>query len=270
FNNTSGTVNATSSTIDGNTAAGNGGGVYNTATITFTSNTITSNTAGKGGGIYNNFTATLNNNIVALNTAADGNDLLGRGSLGKAFIGTYNLIGNADGSEGIASDATNQAGSTAVPIAPILGPLQNYGGKTMTRSLLSGSPAIDKGDSPSIVLDQRGQARPYDNTLITNVGNGADIGAFEAQLAAPTSAAVSISGRVITPQELGLINAFVTLTDMQGNSRTVLTGKFGSFRFNDLMASETYILTVSSKRYTYAPQVITITEDIVGLSFNSQ
>jgi hypothetical protein len=271
FNNTSGTVNATSSTIDGNTATGNGGGVYNTATITFTSNTVSSNTAAKGGGIYNNFTATLNNNIVALNTAADGNDLLGRGSLGKAFTGSYNLIGNADGSEGIATDATNQAGSAIlpnkVPIDPMLGPLQNNGGKTNTRALNSGSPAIDTGNSPSITLDQRGQNRPYDNMLITNVGNGADIGAFEVQMAAPTAAMVSISGRVIAPQELGLTNALVTLTDSQGESRTALTGKGGRFRFTNVTAGETYIISVSSKRYTYSPQVITVNEDLTELNF---
>jgi len=91
-----------------------------------------------------------------------------------------------------------------------------------------------------------------------------------AQVLAPTAATVSISGRVITPQELGLTNALVTLTDMQGNSQTVMTGKGGGFRFTNVIAGETYILSVSSKRYTYVPQVITVTEDIVGLTFNAQ
>jgi hypothetical protein len=88
--------------------------------------------------------------------------------------------------------------------------------------------------------------------------------------APPTAAAVSISGRVITPQELGLTNAFVTLTDMQGNSRTIMTGKFGSYRFTNVIAGETYILTVSSKRYTYAPQVITVNEDLTEVNFTAQ
>jgi predicted outer membrane repeat protein len=268
FNNTSGTINATSNTFDGNSATGNGGGIYNTATITFTNNTITSNTAANGGGIYNNFTATLNNNLVALNTASDGNDLLGRGSLGNAFTGTYNLVGNADGSEGLGG-ATNQSGSTISPIDPLLGPLQNNGGPTFTRALLTGSPAIDKGNSPTLITDQRGQARPQDNPLIANTGNGADIGAFEAPLA-PTAASVSISGRVITPRNFGLTNAWVTLTDAQGNSQTIRTGKSGSFRFTDVAAGETYIISVSARRYTFAPQVITVNEDIVELNFYAQ
>ena len=180
FNGTSGTINSANSTIDGNSAGNNGGGIYNTATITVTNNTVSSNTAGKGGGIYNNFTATLNNNIVALNTATDGNDLVGRGSLGNAFTGTYNLIGNADGSEGLAT-STNQLGSTANPIDPRIGILRDNGGTTFTRAVLTRSPAIDKGNSPAIITDQRGRVRPYDNPLIPNApgGNGADIGAFE-------------------------------------------------------------------------------------------
>jgi hypothetical protein len=87
---------------------------------------------------------------------------------------------------------------------------------------------------------------------------------------APTAASVSVSGRVIAPQQFGLTNALVTLTDMQGNARTVLTGKFGSFHFSQVVAGETYILTVSSKRYTYAPQVITVNEDLTGVNFSAQ
>ena len=88
--------------------------------------------------------------------------------------------------------------------------------------------------------------------------------------AGPTAASVSISGRVITPQEFGLTNALVTLTDSQGNSRTILTGKFGRFRFTDVASGETYIISVSSKRYTFAPQVITVNEDITDLIFSAQ
>ena len=88
--------------------------------------------------------------------------------------------------------------------------------------------------------------------------------------AGPTAASVSISGRVILPQDLGLTNARVTLTDSQGIARTVLTGKFGRFRFTDVAAGETYILSVTSRRYTYAPQVITVTEDVTELNFTPQ
>lgn len=267
FNGTSGTINATSCTIDGNSAGNSGGGIFNTATITLTNSTISSNAAANGGGIYNNFTATLDDNLIALNTALDGNDLLGRGSRGNAFTGSYNLIGNADGSEGLAP-ATNQLGSITNPIDPKIGPLNNNGGTTFTRMLLTGSPAIDKGNSPSIITDQRGQNRPVDNLLISNApgGNGTDIGACEMQ-STPTAANVSVGGRVLITQGRGLMNARVTLIDLNGNTQTIMTGKFGFFRFADVASGGTYIITVDSKRYVFQPQVITVLEDITELSF---
>jgi hypothetical protein len=114
-------------------------------------------------------------------------------------------------------------------------------------------------------------ARPANGNYVTFITSASGVRCSSNGVSlAPTAAAISISGKVVTPQELGLTNAFVTLTDMQGNSRTVLTGKFGSFRFTNITAGETYILSVTSKRYTYAPQVITVNEDMTGLSFAPQ
>jgi hypothetical protein len=81
----------------------------------------------------------------------------------------------------------------------------------------------------------------------------------------PTAAGVTISGRVILPDDIGLTKALVTLTNLQGESRAVLTRKFGSFLFADVTAGETYIISVSSRRFTFAPRVINVTEDITDL-----
>lgn len=271
FNNTSGTINATSNTFDGNSAAGKGGGVYNTATITFTSNTISSNSAtDAGGGIYNNFTATLNNNLVALNTASDGNDLLGRGTRGIGYTGSYNLIGNIDGSEGLAG-GTNRSGSTANLLDPLLGLLQNNGGKTFTRSLLLNSPAIDKGNSPAIITDQRGLLRPYDNPAISNDGgNGSDIGAFEVQFpAAPTAGSVTVGGRILTASGRSISRARITMTDFNGIIRTAITSIFGYYRFRDVETGETYVISAKAKGYAFTQptQVVNLTEETLDRDF---
>lgn len=267
FNGTSGTINATSDTIDGNAAGGNGGGIYNTATITITNSTVSGNMAAKGGGIYNNFTATMNNNIVALNSAVDGNDLLGRGSLGIAFTGTYNLIGNADGSEGVSS-GTNQVGSTETPIDARLGPLQDNGGPTFTRAIAYGSPAIDQGNSSSIISDQTGRPRPYDVLSISNAGNGADIGAFEVQLA-PTSATVSIGGRVLTARggSRGVAGATVFLTDLNGNIRAARTNGMGYYQFAEVQTNQTYFMNVEAKRFQFDAQAVTVVIELTDLDF---
>ena len=189
--------------------------------------------------------------------------------MGNAFTGTYNLIGNADGSEGVSS-GTNQAGSTAHPILPLLGPLQNNGGATWTRALLPGSPAIDKGNSPGIITDQRGLVRPYDNPLISNTGDGSDVGAYETQFLAPSAADVSISGRVlISNDEIsgGVSGAIVNLMDAGGNIRTARTNAFGYYQFEGITAGETYIFTVSHKRHEFTPQAVNVLEDMTELNF---
>jgi len=65
----------------------------------------------------------------------------------------------------------------------------------------------------------------------------------------------------------GLVNAIVTLTDRQGNSRSVRTSSFGYFRFADVAAGETVVINISSKRYTFAPQVVKVYEEISDLNF---
>jgi hypothetical protein len=272
FNGTGGTINASNSTIHGNSAGGNGGGVYNSATITFTSNTVTANTALKGGGIYNNFVATLNNNLVASNSAGDGADLVGRGSLGQAYTGTYNFVGNADGSEGF--DGTSILGTTGAPIAALLGPLQYNGGATFTRALLHGSPALDKGNSSSLITDQRGQVRPYDNPLLANAagGNGADMGAFEVPQT-PSADLVTIGGRVTTSGLKGgrnLYSSRVSITDVNGNVRSAVTNSFGYYSIEGFTAGETYMLTVTDKNYHFAPQAMNVSGSTTEFNATAQ
>jgi hypothetical protein len=270
FNGPSGTVNATNSTFNANSAAGNGGGISNAATINLFNNTISSNTADSGGGVYNGFNAaTLQNNIVALNTATTGNDLFGGTSGGAGYSGTYNMIGNADGSAGV-SDAPNRSGSTAAPIDPMLGPLQDNGGVTFTRALLASSPAIDKGNSTVILLDQRGVPRPTDYPSVPNEGgNGADIGAVEFQLG-PTAALVSVSGQITVwngKTTAAVSGATVYLTDSNGNMISARTNPFGYYFFPEVLAGESYVAGVRYKRYQFESRLVTVEDEMTDLNF---
>jgi hypothetical protein len=69
----------------------------------------------------------------------------------------------------ISSQATDQIGTPVAPIDPLLEPLANNGGITLTHALQAGSPAIDRGDPAAPPKDQRGYGR---------VGVP-DVGAFE-------------------------------------------------------------------------------------------
>jgi len=137
--------------------------------------------AGKGGGIATSAgNVKLRNVVLGLNNAANGPDVWG------TFISSgHNFVGRSDGGTGF-TDGVNgdQAGTIASPKDPLLGPLQNNGGPTMTRSPLAGSPMRDAGDNcvflangcgdnnSAIVTDQRGATRPG--------GSVVDIGSVEA------------------------------------------------------------------------------------------
>ena len=281
--NLDGTSTLTNSTVSGNTATSGGGGIVNDsfdaiAILNLTSVTVTGNSSTEttctfcAGGISNfGGIANLKNTIVALNTAANASappDFGGDIAAGSSF----NLIGNGTGTTGISNgDAdSNQVGTAASPIDPKLAPLANNGGATQTHALLFGSPAIDKGNSFGLTTDQRGFTRPVNNFTIPNAtgGDGADIGAFEVQLA-PTVATVSVGGRVMTASGRGIRNVVIRLTDSEGNLRTAISNSFGYYRFNDVAAGATYILTATGKRFSFSQpsQVLNINDETDGVNF---
>lgn len=92
-----------------------------------------------------------------------------------------------------------------------------------------------------------------------------------AQAAPPTAASVIVGGRVTTASGSGIRNVLVTLTASNGDSRTVLTGKSGVYRFAGVSAGETYIISVRAKRYTFSKpsQVRTVVEDLTDVDFVS-
>ena len=174
------------STFSGNSSVTNAGGIYfRDWTMTLNYVTIASNTAdsnnngtGNGGGVFVadwGGTIQVGNTIIAQNS-----DLSGGGpdcfTEGTAVLTSqdYNLIQDITGCTITGSTANNITGAD-----PNLGPLQDNGGPTHTCALLTGSPAIDEANPGSCLpIDQRGVARPQ--------GSGCDIGAYEAQLSAPT------------------------------------------------------------------------------------
>lgn len=82
---------------------------------------------------------------------------------------------------------------------------------------------------------------------------------------APTAANVSISGRILTADSKGLSGAIVKLTDENGAVLTAQSSSLGTFQFNQVEAGQTYVLTVSSKRGRFDPQIISVSDDVTDL-----
>lgn len=86
----------------------------------------------------------------------------------------------------------------------------------------------------------------------------------------PSAAAVSVSGRAITANGVGIGNAVITLNGGGLSSpMRALTNPFGYFSFESVLAGETYIVEISSKRYQFEQptRVISVKDDISGLEF---
>ena len=288
--NTDGTLTLNNSTVSNNSASVSGGGISNGGTVsngggvTLNNSTVSNNTATNGGGIDN---GTFNNGSrLTLNSSTLSNNSNSLRNNGTSSITTLNNSIIANSTSG--SDCTRVSGTINASYSlieqnltcvngtnsnnltgdPNLGPLQNNGGSTFTHALLAGSIAIDAGNS-TLTTDQRGAFRPVDDPNSANgTGNLADIGAFEVQ--APTAASVSIGGRVMVAGGRGLTNALIYLIDQSGTTRIARTSAFGYYRFDDLAAGQTVIMTVVSKRYQFTPQVVNLTDNLSELNFVSE
>ena len=87
---------------------------------------------------------------------------------------------------------------------------------------------------------------------------------------APTAAAVSVSGRVLTAQGRGLRNARLTLTNTTtGEVFYARSGISGAYRFENAEAGQSYILIVTAKRYNFNPNTLFINpfNELTGVDF---
>jgi hypothetical protein len=185
-----GSVTVINSTISGNSASGGGGGIANdTGGVTIVNSTISGNSAGGGGGIANfggDSGVQITNSTISGNSAATcGGVCGGTVEIGNTILNA-NASGNIDGtvtSRGYNVCSDNGGGLLNGPgdqinIDPLLGPLQNNGGPTLTHMPLRGSPAIDAGDpnfSPPPFHDQRGPC------FYRVFGRRIDVGSVETQ-----------------------------------------------------------------------------------------
>lgn len=87
--------------------------------------------------------------------------------------------------------------------------------------------------------------------------------------AAPTSAFVSVKGKVLTADGRGIRNASVNMTVGSGEIRTAVAGPGGEFRFDGIRAGEAVILSVRSKRFTFRSptQMLNVLDETEGIEF---
>jgi CSLREA domain-containing protein len=216
-----GTSTISNSTITSNVTAGAGGGILNTlGTLNLTNDTISDNSSVvAGGGVVNLVgvppvgVVNLRNTIIARNNAkivggilsltddvlgifnSQGNNLIGNNLNATASFAASVFIGTTP-QPNVQGDLVGSISVGTTVIDPRLGAVQNNGGQTNTRALLSGSPAIDHANNCVTVAGANpcGTLNTPPIQLLTDqrstgfsrlTGAFVDIGAYELQ-GAPT------------------------------------------------------------------------------------
>jgi hypothetical protein len=88
-------------------------------------------------------------------------------------------------------------------------------------------------------------------------------GQVELSAAAPNQA--EINGKLLTAMGQGVANARVVLTDLNGQSRSIMTNGFGIYRFGGLQVGQTYAISVDSRRLSVTPLTISVTGQVVNV-----
>ena len=221
FNGGNAELTIRNSTIANNVATGNGAGIFVAeATPSLTrlyESTIAFNSAGgAGGGIYSASEIEFRNSLMAANSAASGGPEYFKSAQGTTTSLGTNLIASDSGNDFAAG------GDDLVNVDPLISPLADYGGSTLTVGLKPGSPAIDAGSNTSDpeAEDQRGAER--------NVRFGQDIGAVEFIL--PTSMRVdTLSGTadgLFSPGQVSLSDAIEWANSLPGHDTISLSDGF--------------------------------------------
>ncbi len=104
------------------------------------------------------------------------------------------------------------------------------------------------------------------------IGNNSDyigIDTFSYQPAGPTASTAILAGQVLTANGSPIRNVLLSITSNTGEIKYARTNSFGYYHFQDLEVGQTYILSISAKRYTFAKPIrlITLNEDLTSEDF---
>ena len=190
-------------TVSGNRATYDGGGLGGSATgggLSLTNCTVIGNTATTDGGGLD--AIALDSQLDIANCTISGNQCgeYGGGifSLGLPRVTSVTntiVAGNSAGAGGNDAQISASGSNNLIGGHPLLAPLGDYGGPTLTMALLPGSPAINGGTAEAGIptTDQRGLPR----------SGHVDIGAFQSQGFTLTPVAGSTPQSAVVETALG-------------------------------------------------------------------
>jgi Chlamydia polymorphic membrane protein (Chlamydia_PMP) repeat len=255
------------STFSGNTATlGDGGAICLSSasgSATLRNLTISGNNARNGGAIaVANGAFNIGNSVLSGNTAVNFPEVR-RQTNGIINSDGNNHIGDSAGDSTSTDFPVTWAASDVLNTPPVLGALQNNGGRIPTILPAKGSPLINTGNNTLAAgtgIDERGFSRIAGGTV--------DKGATETSSAAAT---VAVSGLVTSQTGRAIPGTYVTLTDMLGDVvKGGLASSGGYYSFPTTPAGDGYFVVVSHRRYSFPKTVISADANVFSALMSTQ
>ncbi|MBS1792525.1 MAG: carboxypeptidase regulatory-like domain-containing protein [Acidobacteria bacterium] len=130
-----------------------------------------------------------------------------------------------------------------------------------------GRSIIDAGgneDGRALGLDAAGRA------LVAGTSNSGGL-LVRLQSAVPTAAGLTLGGSVRTAKGAGIAGVRVRATNAAGVTQTAVTNSFGFYRFSDIAAGETLILSAAHRKYAFAEptRVVTVDDALTDVDFTA-
>lgn len=130
----------------------------------------------------------------------------------------------------------------------------------------------DSSDSDSaLVTNPAGSpAGTFPVISITTGGPGANDHTFDFGFQAiSTAAGVSVSGYVMLEDGRGVTNAKVSLTEADGTTHVVITGRRGAFNFGDIESGQTVVVRVVSRRFRFdePTRIVSLNDNVSDIVF---
>ena len=237
----SGMATITNSLFSSN-GASDGGAIQDGSNMTIVNCTIVSNAGQIGGGINSSVGGDDNSLLLTIEDCTIvgnvGDDLYNGDQpdpvvdvdVGNSILSNINADISSQGYNIIQHSAEGMgfAPTDLLNVNPLLGPLQNNGGPTMTMAPFPSSPAIDAGDNAlipfGVTADQRGAGYPR------IVNHTVDIGAFEVQAGFHFVVTAQPTGSITAGTGFGLT---VTAEDSSGAVDSSFSGTVTVAMYNN-------------------------------------
>ncbi len=160
---------------------------------------------------------------------------------------------------------TNTQGKVGVIIAFSPGSTIQAGTKQLVTIRFNVAANATSGLSPLTFGDSPVIRKVSDANAVTLAASFTD---GNLNILGPTAANISISGRVLNANGRAIPKAVISVTNQNGEQQTARTNPFGYYRFSEIPAGQTYVITVVSKRYTFASSLVfSATENLTDVDF---